>query len=1519
MTNYVVSGIYHPLFSLNPATFDTVLADISDKKPYVLSAGGAVSADADPFKPEVTACYIQVKEIPQTGLPSALPDLTEPISIIVKVELAGATSAQTPTPHFSYTITEYVYTAPLIGGAVTPADGYNNLAALWNTNRGRPSVNQVNHTSADLVGTGGGGGGATQLSELTDVDSSLILQDGRGLVYAQVDGKWRSVPSTSDAFNLATVSGGGGGLGTGEIFRDFTLGAGDGTRTMNFRSLQAGTNVSVVDAGDNIIINASGSTTTGDIEQGGNTFGAAVVVGTQDNFPSIVLANNEQILQCDPNGTIEALQPNYETLVVGDQTLVNKKYVDNSLATQNYSTLADVNIAQQASGTVARYNSATLKYEQVPELKIPEATSNVEINTAADCTIATGGKTEVLATTVNIEGQNAVELTSDASFVDISAATILNANSTAAIQITAGTDCTIAATTGTGSFLSDNSMTLGSNSGQTTLTGLTKLTLGAGNNKVQFDVEAAATGILEINKTGDVTGLNYATHITGNDLAVPNVYYVNDLILESTKQHSTGILSDGANPVGLLSIGAPTTTYSISDGNGSVVAQTGVQTAVSWTGLTNLVIPDPVGLQPGDTPIAAGDGLIANRQSTYVSIDDTGAVVLSGDIPTNASQRDYIFLGTLVHIHPTPLDNTLQAVIDTQVPQQWVGNQLKDLSDALGIFNSGGNLISKSTGGDLKLYKTEGTAFQFGANYHHDIRNPHNVALPELDTAIAGLIQYQMQDGSSSAPTVITDVNNLIFDDGTAYPGGVFSNPDTWGAQRVFVFPAFPGTFVIQPAQVAYSSESAATAGISTELFTVDLGLAESALLIGYIVQNSGDASLTTATFLQANKFGSGGGGVGSADISGKLNIDGTSVMTGNFNIGGNAIVNTGTLSLPTTTDTLVGRDTTDTLTSKTLTAPIISTISNTGTLTLPITTDTLVGRDTTDTLTNKTLTAPIISTISNTGTLTLPTTTDTLVGKDTTDTLTNKTIDYMANTLTLPLTNLSDVSQVQAPVANDIVVRQVIAGGYADLDTLPLPPTVRYNNAGIDPTNPVDDLKWTASVAPVGKLPSVFSKGAVAGGAVFQTTPMQPAEASSRTGLLVNGDPGVEEMCYLGLDGQAPGGDFTLIIVCSNVEGSGGDSNRFLGVKDDATTSLNQGALLSSWVNTTFQTSFCHNVASDSSPQSQALDINVGTAGTVIPMMMMFQYTNGGNFTITTWQGSSWVKTVNLTTAAFTFMANYTLNYASLMVSATTTTRAKGTIGEVLYYNSVLSTPQVDSIKDSLKAYFVDIDNSWIYKPYELVELGDVAVVAPLHGQAVTYNTAGTNYQNQNLLWKDLIGYIENPTGNPTDPPGYTVFRTPHYSYSMRSTGPTKMYFKFHPNHDWEPGLDFDLHLHFATNAAAETGLASFNPTVSIAQIDGIFPVSTVLAPIQHTFIGAGDQFKHKVIEVPFGRPGGGANLVDSDLVDVDSIIMLEIEYDDAVSTVAANDQIFVFQSDIHYQSYGSLGTFSKNPPFDS
>lgn len=138
----------------------------------------------------------------------------------------------------------------------------------------------------------------------------------------------------------------------------------------------------------------------------------------------------------------------------------------------------------------------------------------------------------------------------------------------------------------------------------------------------------------------------------------------------------------------------------------------------------------------------------------------------------------------------------------------------------------------------------------------------------------------------------------------------------------------------------------------------------------------------------------------------------------------------TRTITAPDGDLTLVGTALTQTLTNKTLTAPVISTISNTGTVTLPTATTTLVGRDTTDTLTNKTLTAPIISTISNTGTLTLPTATTTLTGRDTTDTLTNKTIADASNTFTYSVSTCT-ATDWTTPIASKSYTFYAVKLGY--------------------------------------------------------------------------------------------------------------------------------------------------------------------------------------------------------------------------------------------------------------------------------------------------------------------------------------------------------------------------------------------------------------------------------------------------------------------------------------------------------
>jgi len=185
---------------------------------------------------------------------------------------------------------------------------------------------------------------------------------------------------------------------------------------------------------------------------------------------------------------------------------------------------------------------------------------------------------------------------------------------------------------------------------------------------------------------------------------------------------------------------------------------------------------------------------------------------------------------------------------------------------------------------------------------------------------------------------------------------------------------------------VATGTATALMGGISlaagnVDIFTVALDVDTVNEEIVFVTQVSGD-TLTISR---------GQAGTGTAGVSGLSHTAGASVKhvltssdliffrnnaspvasfgfsgstSGTTTVQATAIAGTNTLTLPATSnDTLVGKATTDTLTNKTLTSPVISTITNTGTLTLPTSTDTLVGRATTDTLTNKTLTSPTITT----------------------------------------------------------------------------------------------------------------------------------------------------------------------------------------------------------------------------------------------------------------------------------------------------------------------------------------------------------------------------------------------------------------------------------------------------------------------------------------------------------------------------------------------------------------------------
>ena len=256
---------------------------------------------------------------------------------------------------------------------------------------------------------------------------------------------------------------------------------------------------------------------------------------------------------------------------------------------------------------------------------------------------------------------------------------------------------------------------------------------------------------------------------------------------------------------------------------------------------------------------------------------------------------------------------------------------------------------------------------------------------------------------NTAFPVVFNDESNALLDD----TGTLTYNPST----ATLAATNFSGALTGDVTGNASGSSTSCTgnAATSTKLASaVNIGGVSfdgSAAITLPGVNDTGSVDTTgnaaTATVLETSRT------IGGVSFNGSANISLPGVdTTGSVGTTGNAATAT-KISTITNSD-IVQLTSTQTLSNKTLTTPQINdsssdhkyifasselTANRTVTLPLLVGNDEFVFKAHTQTLTNKTLTAPVISSISNTGTLTLPTSTDTLVGKATTDTLTNKTL----------------------------------------------------------------------------------------------------------------------------------------------------------------------------------------------------------------------------------------------------------------------------------------------------------------------------------------------------------------------------------------------------------------------------------------------------------------------------------------------------------------------------------------------
>jgi hypothetical protein len=297
---------------------------------------------------------------------------------------------------------------------------------------------------------------------------------------------------------------------------------------------------------------------------------------------------------------------------------------------------------------------------------------------------------------------------------------------------------------------------------------------------------------------------------------------------------STGVVSGG-----LLSIGTPTSTFSISDGTGVITdSATGEEKTVSWTGQINIPVTN-----------------IATALITFVAINSAGAIIQQTARWTRAEHRTLITLGVVVHVnHSTvnAVDNQQQAALNP------VGH-ISDLYAGLGFINVSGNIFSPN-GANLNIDKSVGVMQALGANWDSDIDNPSHKTLASLP---ALTFQYRYQDGTNGATGTVIDPDT--YDVGgtpTVVPANRFT------IQRAYSFIA--NDVKIQPGQIVYNTLAEAKGAIQTEAFVTEASIGENGLLRAFIIVRSGTTDLSDtadAEFIPAGKFGQ-TTGIGGVSVS---------------------------------------------------------------------------------------------------------------------------------------------------------------------------------------------------------------------------------------------------------------------------------------------------------------------------------------------------------------------------------------------------------------------------------------------------------------------------------------------------------------------------------------------------------------------------------------------------------------------------------------------------------------------------
>ncbi|MCZ2484981.1 beta strand repeat-containing protein [Aquirufa antheringensis] len=301
----------------------------------------------------------------------------------------------------------------------------------------------------------------------------------------------------------------------------------------------------------------------------------------------------------------------------------------------------------------------------------------------------------------------------------------------------------------------------------------------------------------------------------------------NKLLGNQLMNLSTGVFTF----TGITVTGA--TTFNVGSAEGYIVDNT---TDIEHPSMKYLEFAGATGLS---TPY------LASHTMTYLYLDPTGALQMSGTELTPTQRRQNILLGKLGHPDHT---NIISYYVQPDVLQSPL-SQLRDVWQPIRLVNDG--FTATANGANLNFNTTAGTLFGLGIGYGANPNSPSSLAIA-AKTPVT--FQYRTRNGG-----VNTDVTLI---DPTKYDNaGTLTTVAGTGAhatnQRIFLLQN--GKIRVQYGQTDYTTFANAIAGIQSESFSTYAGIKDYGILIGILTVRKDAINLSDpakAQFFNVTKFG---------------------------------------------------------------------------------------------------------------------------------------------------------------------------------------------------------------------------------------------------------------------------------------------------------------------------------------------------------------------------------------------------------------------------------------------------------------------------------------------------------------------------------------------------------------------------------------------------------------------------------------------------------------------------------------